>query len=307
MIGLLVPLIVLLLVAVWLVVLALTDADLPTVVPGWARRSAGRLVESEREFASGLGWRQGRWFLLRGLILLAGLVLGVMSGVPVLIALDSLLGATVLRFVLSAVTERRRVLQARAFLTFMTAIGDRLGARGLELAAVVRTAAAQVPHEVDVLLAPVAAAGADVFGVLVRQVERARSAPLERCCAVLLSNRDRDLGMVARLISEEVATLETELDAEDLRVAARAESRWTVLAMGAVVLAFAALLNQVPSLHAVFLTGRGQLGLITSMAIFAVTATVMGFLLRAPGMSRWDLRRMHHDLIGAGVGGGTDE
>ena len=302
MIGLLVPLTVLLLAAVWLVVLALTDGQTPTVVPGWARRIAGRLVESEREFASGLGWPQRRWFALRGVVLVCGLVLGVMSGVPVLIALDSLLGATVLRFILSAVTERRRVIQARAFLTFMTAIGDRLGARGLELAAVVRAAAAEVPHEVEALLAPVASAGADVFGVLVAQVERARSAPLERCCAVLLSNRDRDLGMVARLIREEVGALEAELDTEDLRVAARAESRWTILVMGAVVLGFAALLNQVPDLHAVLVTGRGQLGLITSMAIFAVTATVMGVLLRAPGMSRWDLRRMQRDLLGADGG-----
>ena len=106
--------------------------------------------------------------------------------------------------------------------------------------------------------------------------------------------------MVARLITEEVATLETELDVEDQHVAARAESRWTILFMGGVVVGFAAVLNSVPTMHEIFLSPRGQLGLIASMAIFAVTAMVMALLLRSPGMSRWDLTRMHRELLGGG-------
>lgn len=300
MIGILAPLVVLLLAAAGLLALELAGGEPSTVVPGAARRAVARLVESEREFASGLGWAHWRWFVLRGLVLASGLVIGLWSGVPVLIALDVLLGATVLRFVLAALADRRRVVQARAFLTFMTQVSGRLSARDLELAAVVRSAAAEVPHEVSELLAPVAGAGGDVFSVLVRQVERARSAPLEGCCRVLLANRDRDLAMVARLISEEVTALEAELDVEDHRVAARAESRWTILAMGGVVVGFAAVLNGVPSMHQVLVSPRGQLGLCVSMGLFAGAALVMGLLLRSPGMSRWDLSRMQRELLGEG-------
>jgi uncharacterized membrane protein YedE/YeeE len=299
-ISVLVPLVVLFLAAAILLALELSPAgtEPSAVVPRALRRAAQRLIESEREFASGLGWPHGRWFALRGVVLVLGIAIGLWSGVPVLIGLDGLLGLTVLRFLFAALADRRRVHQARAFLTFMSQVSDRLATRNLELAAVVRSAAAEVPHEVSALLQPVAAAGQDVFAVLVRQVERARSAPLERCSTVLLANRDRDLNMVARLITEEVTTLEIELDGEDQRVAARAESRWTILFMGGVVVGFAAVLNGVPTMHEIFLSPRGQLGLIASMAIFAVTAMVMGLLLRSPGMSRWDLSRMHRELVG---------
>jgi uncharacterized membrane protein YedE/YeeE len=301
-IGALVPLIVLLLAASLLLVLQLSGGggEPARIVPHAVRHAADRLIESEREFASGLGWPHRRWFLVRGLVLVLGIVVGLWSGVPVLIGLDVLLGLTVLRFVFGALADRRRVQQARAFLTFMSQVADRLSARNLELSWVVRAAAREVPHEVSALLQPVAAAGQDVFEVLVQQMERARSAPLERFCTIMLANRECDLNMVARLITAEVATLETELDGEDRRVAERAESRWTILFMGGVVVGFAAILNGVPAMHAIFLSARGQLGLISSMAIFAVTALVMTLLLRSPGMSRWDLTRMHRELLGGG-------
>ena len=297
MIALLVPFLLLLLSAALLVALA-ASGEPSAVVPGPLRRVAVRLLESERGFASGLGWPQGRWFALRLAILGGGVAAGVASAVPVLLVVDLLLGLTVPRFVLASIVDRRRVHQARAFLSFMGQVAERLRARDLELAAVVRAAAREAPHEVEALLAPVAAAGADVFGVLVRQVDRQRSAPLERCCSILVQNQEHNLATLARLIVEEVATLEAELDAEDLRVAQRAESRWTVLVMGVVIVGFAALLNAVPSMHQVLLTARGQLGLIVAVALFAATALLMSLLLRSPGMSRWDLVRMHEELTG---------
>ena len=114
-------------------------------MPRAVRHLALRLVESEREFASGLGWPHGRWFALRGVVLVLGIAVGLWSGVPVLIGLDVLLGLTVLRFLFAALADRRRVHQARAFLTFMSQVSDRLSARNLELAAVVRAAAARCP------------------------------------------------------------------------------------------------------------------------------------------------------------------
>ena len=298
MIGVLAPLVLLLLGAASLLALEMAGSELAMVLPGPLRRGVARLVESERGFAAGLGWPQRRWFALRTVVLLAAVAAGVVSAVPVLLVLDVFLGVTVPRFVLATLVDRRRVQQARAFLSFMAQVAERLRARDLELAAVVRSAAREVPHEVAALLAPVGAAAGDVFAVLVRQVVREHSAPLERCCAVLLGNRERNLAMLSRLIGEEIATLEAELDVEDQRVAARAESRWTTLAMGAVVVGFAALLNAVPSMHDVFVTPRGQLGLSVAMVVFAGTALLMGLLLRRPGMSRWDLPRMQSDLMG---------
>ena len=300
MIGVLVPLVLLLLGAACLLAVELAGAEVSVVVPGPLRRGVARLVESERAFAAGLGWPPGRWLALRALLLAGAIAAGVLSGVPVLLALYAFLGATVPRFVLATRVDRRRVVQARAFLSFMAQVGERLRARDLELAAVVRAAAREVPQEVESLLAPVAGAGGDVFGVLTRQVAAQRSAPLERCCALLRANRARDLGTLTRLIGEEVASLEADLDEEDHRVAARGESRWTTLAMGAVAGGFAALLNTVPGMHQVFVSPRGQLGLIVAVGVFAVAAVVMGFLLRSPGMSRWDLERMHRELLEAG-------
>lgn len=298
MIALLAPFVLLLLSAACLLALAASGGEAAAVVPGPVRRVVSRLVESERSFASGLGWPQGRWFALRALVLAVAVAVGIASAVPVLLVVDVLLGLTVLRFVLSSLVDRRRVHQARAFLSFMSQVAERLRARDLELAAVVRAAAGEAPHEVAGLLAPVAAAGADVFGALVRQVARERSAPLERCCSILLQNQEHNLATLARLIGEEVTTLEAELDSEDVRVAQRAESRWTVLFMGVVILGFAGVLNAVPSMHDVLLTARGQLGLIVAVALFAGTALVMTLLLRSPGMSRWDLVRMHRELSG---------
>jgi Flp pilus assembly protein TadB len=297
-IALLAPFVLLLLSAACLFALAASDGEPAAVVPGPLRRVVSRVAESERSFASGLGWPQSRWFVLRAMVLAAAVAAGVASAVPVLLVVDVLLGLTVPRFVLASLVDRSRVHQARAFLSFMSQVAERLRARDLELSAVVRAAAGEAPHEVSELLAPVAGAGADVFGTLVRQAARERSAPLERCCSILLQNQEHNLATLARLIGEEVTTLEAELDGEDVRVAQRAESRWTVLFMGVVILGFAAVLNAVPSMHEVLLTARGQLGLIVAVLVFAATSLVMSLLLRSPGMSRWDLERMHRELSG---------
>lgn len=298
MIGVLAPLVLILCGAAALLALEASGAKPADVVPGPLCRGATRLVASERAFAAGLGWPARRWLGLRALVLLTGVVAGVVSGVPVLLVLYVFLGATAPRFLLATLVERRRVQQARAFLSFMAQVAERLRARDLELAAVVRAAARDVPHEVAALLAPVAAAGGDVFAVLARQVGRQGSTPLERCCALLQANRERDLGMLSRLIEALVASLEAELDGEDQRVASRAESRWTTAAMGAVVIGFAAVLNTVSGVHDRFQTPQGQLGLVVAMLVFAATAAVMGLLLRSPGMSGWDVERMHRELFG---------
>ena len=262
-------------------------ADLPVV-----RRRSPPMLEREQDLAVALGvpWRV--WLTVRAATLAAGVLLGVVSGVWLLIPVLAIAAFVGVRFAVSGHAARRKLRMERSFLAQLRVLRERMALAHQSLDTALLELAAMPPPELAHVLAPLRGGGS-VADNIVACGERSRSALVEQCCAVLLWARTRSLDALIEAIDSVLLPVgEAQLAVEEESLVTLTQQRAVTFAMAALLAVMLATLLRVASFRAYYATPAGTVVLLVALALFAVLTYAVGRIVHVMRWTRWDLHAM---------------
>lgn len=257
-----------------------------------ARARALPLLERERDIAAGLGWQPRVWLAARVGTALLGLGLGVVTGIPLLVAVGGLAGFAGFRWALAGRAAARRLAMERAFLGQLRNLRDRMAISNQSLDTALQEIGRNPGANLAYVLAPLARGGS-VAGNIVEVGERSRSPVVEHACGVLLWSRTRSLDSLIEVIDSVLLEVgEAQLAVEEESLVTLSQQRAVTLAMGALMAAMFVAVIRVDLFREYYRTATGQVVLLAVLLIFAGLVTLLGTLVRVGGWTRWDLRKL---------------
>lgn len=262
-------------------------ADLPSI-----QRRSPALLERERDLAVALGVPWNVWLGARGTTLAAGLLLGVVSGVWLLVpvlAIGTFVGG---RFAVAGQAARRQLRMERSFLAQLRVLRERMALAHQSLDTALLELAAMPPPELAHVLEPLRGGGSIADNIVACGV-RSRSALVEQCCAVLLWARTRSLDALIDAIDSVLLPVgEAQLAVEEESMVTLTQQRAVTFAMAALLAVMLATLLRVASFRAYYGTPVGTLVLLIALALFAVLTAAVGRIVHVTRWTRWDLGAM---------------
>ncbi|GAC1337005.1 MAG: hypothetical protein NVSMB29_00690 [Candidatus Dormibacteria bacterium] len=263
--------------------------DVRARTPTVARARGLPLLERERDIAAGLGWRPRVWLAARLAATLLGLGLGVVTGIPLLVAVGGLVGFTGFRWALAGRAAARRLAMERAFLGELRNLRDRMAVSNQSLDTALQEIGRNPGSGLAHVLAPLARGGA-VADNIVAAGERARSPVVEYACGVLLWSRTRSLDSLIEVIDNVLLEVgEAQLEIEEESLVTLSQQRAVTLAMSALMTVMFVAVIRVDVFREYYRTTTGQLVLLSVLLVFASLVTLLGVLVRSGGWTRWDL------------------
>lgn len=271
--------------------LALSALVLGATLPS-ARWNVASSLERERDLAGALGAPWRAWLAVRlgsiGAAALVGLISGVWLLVPVLAAAAFVGG----RFVAAGPAARRRLRVERAFLAQLRILRERMALAHQSLDTALLEVAAQPPRELAALLAPLRGGGTMAENIA-ECGDRSRSPLIEGGCAVLLWARTRSLDALIEAIDSVLLPIgEAQLAVEEESLVTLTQQRAVIFAMAALMAVMLATLLRVDSFRAYYATPVGTLVLLIALALFAGLTFVVGRVVSVARWTRWDLQAM---------------
>lgn len=270
-------------------VAAILDLDVRVVTRG---RRPSRVLEDERDLAANLGWRWRSWVTVRIALVIAGIGVGLLSRIWVLVLIGGLAATLGFRFALAGRAASRRLRMERAFLARLRDLRDRMAIGNQSL----DTALQEIGHnpgpELEHILAPLARGGS-VLENIVEVGLRARSPVVEYACAVLLWTRSRSLDALIEAIDELLLPIgEAQLAVQEEASVTLTQQRAVTIAMSALMLVMFAVVVRVDSFRSFYQSLPGNVVIVAVVVLFALLVGLLGLIVRMRSWTRWDLRRL---------------
>ncbi|HWF56773.1 MAG TPA: hypothetical protein VG520_00290 [Candidatus Dormibacteraeota bacterium] len=270
-------------------VAAILDLD---VHPLGRDRAPTPLLERERDLAANLGWRWRNWVSVRLALILAGVGLGLLSRIWILVLIGGLIGAFGFRFALAGRAATRRLRVERAFLGRLRDLRDRMAIGNQSLDTALQEIGRNPGPELEYVLAPLARGGS-VLDNIVAVGARARSPVVEYACAVLLWTRSRSLDALIEAIDELLLPVgEAQLAVQEEASVTLTQQRAVTIAMSVLMLVMFAVIVRVDTFRAFYQSVEGNVVLVMVVLIFTALVGLLGVIVRVRGWTRWDLRRL---------------
>jgi uncharacterized membrane protein (DUF485 family) len=250
------------------------------------------LVERERDLAANLGWRWRSWVTVRVLLIVAGIGLGLLSRIWILVLVGGLAGTFGFRFALAGRAASRRLRMERAFLGRLRDLRDRMAIGNQSLDTALQEIGRNPGPELEHVLAPLARGGS-VLDNIVAVGLRARSPVVEYACAVLLWTRSRSLDALIEAIDELLLPVgEAQLAVQEEASVTLTQQRAVAMAMSVLMLVMFAIVVRVDSFRSFYQSVAGNVVLVIVVVLFAMLVGLLGLIVRVRGWTRWDLRRL---------------
>ena len=277
---------------------AILDLDLRGIAP---RRRRSAFLERERDLAANLGWSWRNWVLVRLSLVVAGLALGLLSRIAILVLIGVLAGAFGFRFAIAGRAAARRLRVERAFLERLRDLRDRMAIGNQALDTALQEIARDPGPDLEYVLAPLARGGA-VLDNIVAVGMRARSPVVEYACAVLLWTRSRSLDALIDAIDTLLLPVgAAQLAVQEEASVTLAQQRAVTVAMSVLMLVMFAIAVRVDSFRAFYQSATGTLVLVIVVLMFAALVSLLGLIVRVRGWTRWDLHRLADEQERLGV------
>ena len=270
-------------------VTAILDLDV-RVLSRERRRSPW--MERERDLAANLGWRWQTWVTVRIALVVAGLGLGLLSRIWILVLIGGLVGTLGFRFALAGHAASRRLRVERAFLGRLRDLRDRMAIGNQSLDTALQEIGRNPGPELEYVLAPLARGGS-VLDNIVLVGQRARSPVVEYACAVLLWTRSRSLDALIEAIDELLVPVgEAQLAVQEEASVTLTQQRAVTVAMSALMLVMFAVVVRVDSFRTFYQSLQGNIVLVVVVVLFALLVGLLGLIVRVRRWTRWDLQRL---------------
>ena len=255
-------------------------------------RPPSPLLERERDLAANLGWQWRSWVAVRLLLITAGVGLGLLSRIWILVLIGGLVGTFGFRFALAGRAVSRRLRVERAFLGRLRDLRDRMAIGNQTLDTALQEIGRDPGPELEYILAPLARGGSVLDNIVAVGV-RARSPVVEYACAVLLWTRSRSLDALIEAIDELLLPVgEAQLAVQEEASVTLAQQRAVTIAMSVLMLVMFAVIVRVDTFRAFYQSLEGNVVLVLVVVIFALVVGLLGLIVRVRDWTRWDLRRL---------------
>jgi hypothetical protein len=268
---------------------AILDLDIRAVA---RNRRRWRLLERERDVAANLGWPWRRWLGVRVALIAAGVGLGLLSRIWILVVVGALLGVFGFRFALAGTAANRRLRMERAFLGRLRDLRDRMAVANHSLDTALQEIGRDPGPGLEYVLAPLARGGSTLDNI-VEVGLRARSPVVEYACAVLLWTRSRSLDALIEAIDELLLPVgSAQVAVQEEAAVTLTQQRAVTIAMSALMLVMFVIVIRVDSFRAFYQSFAGNVVLVGVVIIFALLVALLGLIVQVRDWTRWDLRRL---------------
>jgi uncharacterized membrane protein (DUF485 family) len=248
------------------------------------------MLERERDVAANLGWPWRRWVGVRLSLIAAGIALGLLSRIWILVVIGGLLGAFGFRFALAGTAASRRLRMERAFLGRLRDLRDRMAVGNQSLDTALQEIGRDPGPGLEYVLAPLAGGGS-VLDNIVAVGLRARSPVVEYACAVLLWTRSRSLEALIEAIDELLLPVgNAQLAVQEEAAVTLTQQRSVTIAMSVLMLVMFVIVIRVDSFRAFYQSFAGNVVLIGVVILFALLVGLLGLIVQVRDWTRWDLR-----------------
>jgi hypothetical protein len=255
-------------------------------------RSPSPLLERERDLAANLGWRWRSWVTVRLALITAGVGLGLLSRIWILVLIGGLIGTFGFRFALAGRAATRRLRVERAFLGRLRDLRDRMAIGNQSLDTALQEIGRNPGPDLEYVLAPLARGGSTLDNI-VEVGLRARSPVVEYACAVLLWTRSRSLDALIEAIDQLLLPVgEAQLAVQEEASVTLTQQRAVTIAMSVLMLVMFTVIVRVDTFRAFYQSAAGNLVLVIVVVIFALMVALLGLIVRVRDWTRWDLRRL---------------
>ncbi len=270
-------------------VAAILDLDVRVVTRD---RRPSRVLEHERDLAANLGWRWRSWVTVRVALVVAGIGVGLLSRIWILVLIGGLAATLGFRFALAGHAAARRLRMERAFLGRLRDLRDRMAIGNQSLDTALQELGRNPGPELEYVLAPLARGGS-VLENIVEVGLRARSPVVEYACAVLLWTRSRSLDALIEAIDELLLPIgAAQLAVQEEASVTLTQQRAVTIAMSALMLVMFAVVVRVDSFRSFYQSLPGNLVIVVVVVLFALLVGLLGLIVRMRNWTRWDLRRL---------------
>jgi hypothetical protein len=258
-------------------------------------RAPRPVVEREKDLAANLGWPWRRWVIVRLSLVAAGVGLGLISRIWILVLVGGLLGVFGFRFALAGRAASRRLRVERAFLGRLQDLRDRMAIGNQSLDAALQEIGRDPGPDLTYVLAPLARGG-PVAANIVEVGLRARSPVVEYACAVLLWTRTRSLDALIEAIDELLLPVgRAQLAVQEESAVILTQQRAVTMAMSVLMVVMFAVVVRVESFRTYYQSLQGNVVLVAVVLLFALLVGLLGAIVRVRSWTRWDLRRIAHE------------
>ena len=255
-------------------------------------RPPSPLLERERDLAANLGWQWRSWVAVRLLLITAGVGLGLLSRIWILVLIGGLVGTFGFRFALAGRAVSRRLRVERAFLGRLRDLRDRMAIGNQTLDTALQEIGRDPGPELEYILAPLARGGSVLDNIVAVGV-RARSPVVEYACAVLLWTRSRSLDALIEAIDELLLPVgQAQLAVQEEASVTLTQQRAVTIAMSVLMLVMFAIVVRVDSFRHFYQSLQGNLVLVAVALLFALLVALLGVIVRVRSWTRWDLQRL---------------
>lgn len=263
---------------------------------GWrpvsSRTVADRLVpiiDRERDLASLLSVPFRLWATLRLVVAGGALWMAVATGIPVILALGTLVGLHALPWAVAGLVAARRSAMTRQLAATLLSVGERVERGGVPFDVALRDKARNPDPELRSLLRPLVTADS-VDEALVESIAETRFSVAQRAYVILTACRTRSTeALVRTLRNGEVPHLKREAERLDEMRSIRAYHRATVAVLAVLIAAALWWTDQQPAINAFHRTLLGQVLLVVAVAVFALSAAGMTRLSQLRDPLEWDV------------------
>ena len=263
---------------------------------GAAAALNGRIGVREGRLAVSFGIPLRWWLALRAVILVVSVTAGVVSRVPVLIAIAVLGGIFIVPWSLEGLAYRRRIDMARDLGKALEHTNTRLDTTGQSLDVVLRDVASRGQGHASRIFAPLVGAR-DVDAALADSTAASGLPVAEDAYMVVACARTRPPQVVSSVINDiEVPAIENDVTSMEKTLEWRVGERAQALLLLVLPVLAYFVFDQMPNVHAYHASANGQFWLVVSASIFAASVHVLSRNHRMEESEGWDTVAAHREL-----------
>ena len=264
---------------------------------GRSRPWMQRFVEGQLGRAVVLGWSLRAWMALRLGSVLAGLVVGLVIGTPVVILGCAAVGVFAVPFVLGPLTDRRRLQMERALVDQVRSIVELVRMSNQTLDEALTDAGSNPVPILRRVLEPLADRRRSIRDRLIEVDRRAVSPIANRICADLLLSLDTSPeAFVTEATEVLIPQYDGDLGLQDRNHAIAQGARQAGLIVGCLMALMFLVVMRVDNFRSAYARPLGQVILVVIAAMVMLIFWVIGALTPRSRWVRWDLGEIKSQL-----------
>ncbi len=262
---------------------ALALGSKSAVPDGWHGKTArDRWIASERRVATQMGMEFKKWIGLRIVFFVVSVLVGLISGLPLLMVTGFVLGLFGLRWVMAPSLSKRQMRIERLFLSEIKTLRAMNAEQGISLDKAIREVAKNCDRELREIMAPLLE-DVRLDDRLVKVAERADSPLVSQICGALIVARSHDPSVLASILGDNLIPLgEGRQEVSGKAQALLTTQHSYIRALTVLLVVFLLMSQRVPSFHDFYSSLIGQMVLIADLAVFAGLLFLMGKFLAVP-------------------------